>query len=154
MTNHKLDLFLLTYWVYWTEKTEPVFWLFDFTHGWWTEMILDLQVGVIATPDVHSFDLTGREQFIILGCDGLWGVCLSVSAFNLWNSFHFLTYKISLKHAHCEKESFQVFGPSDAIEFVHNLLKVHHNLPFTFDQKIKRNQLLLSKTWFLSEICS
>ncbi|KAK9091399.1 hypothetical protein Sjap_024576 [Stephania japonica] len=32
------------------------------------------KVGVIATPDVHSFDLTGRDSFIILGCDGLWGV--------------------------------------------------------------------------------
>lgn len=33
-----------------------------------------MQVGVIATPDVHSFDLTERDHFIILGCDGLWGV--------------------------------------------------------------------------------
>lgn len=33
-----------------------------------------LQVGVVATPDIHSFDLTERDQFIILGCDGLWGV--------------------------------------------------------------------------------
>ncbi|XP_031374557.1 probable protein phosphatase 2C 8 isoform X1 [Punica granatum] len=49
----------------------------------------DLQFGVVATPDVHSFDITGREHFIILGCDGLWGV----------------------------------FGPSDAVEFVHKLLK-------------------------------
>ncbi|XP_015575427.1 probable protein phosphatase 2C 8 isoform X3 [Ricinus communis] len=32
------------------------------------------RVGVIATPDIHSFDLTDREHFIILGCDGLWGV--------------------------------------------------------------------------------
>ncbi|GER32397.1 protein phosphatase 2C family protein [Striga asiatica] len=32
------------------------------------------KVGVIATPDVHSFDLTERDQFIILACDGLWGV--------------------------------------------------------------------------------
>ncbi|XP_015575426.1 probable protein phosphatase 2C 8 isoform X2 [Ricinus communis] len=32
------------------------------------------KVGVIATPDIHSFDLTDREHFIILGCDGLWGV--------------------------------------------------------------------------------
>ncbi|KAM7268250.1 hypothetical protein ACFE04_010416 [Oxalis oulophora] len=32
------------------------------------------KVGVIATPDIHSFEITGREQFIILGCDGLWGV--------------------------------------------------------------------------------
>jgi serine/threonine protein phosphatase PrpC len=36
----------------------------------------DLQVGVVATPDIHSFDLTNREHFIILGCDGLWGVCV------------------------------------------------------------------------------
>ncbi|KAG8387999.1 hypothetical protein BUALT_Bualt02G0079500 [Buddleja alternifolia] len=53
------------------------------------------KVGVVATPDVHSFDLTERDQFIILGCDGLWGV----------------------------------FGPSDAVEFVHKLLK--ENLPVT-----------------------
>ncbi|KAI4350971.1 hypothetical protein L6164_005373 [Bauhinia variegata] len=32
------------------------------------------KVGVVAIPDIHSFDLTDREQFIILGCDGLWGV--------------------------------------------------------------------------------
>lgn len=32
------------------------------------------KVGVIATPDVHSFELTDRDRFIILGCDGLWGV--------------------------------------------------------------------------------
>ncbi|KAL3512210.1 hypothetical protein ACH5RR_024927 [Cinchona calisaya] len=32
------------------------------------------KVGVVATPDVHSFDLTERDHFIILGCDGLWGV--------------------------------------------------------------------------------
>lgn len=32
------------------------------------------KVGVIATPDVHSFELTEREHFLILGCDGLWGV--------------------------------------------------------------------------------
>ncbi|KAL7152959.1 hypothetical protein ABFS83_04G133400 [Erythranthe nasuta] len=47
------------------------------------------KVGVIAIPDVHSFDLTERDHFIILGCDGLWGV----------------------------------FGPSDAVDFVHKLLK-------------------------------
>ncbi|XP_068641710.1 probable protein phosphatase 2C 8 [Aristolochia californica] len=47
------------------------------------------KVGVIATPDVHSFELTEREHFIILGCDGLWGV----------------------------------FGASDAVEFVDELLK-------------------------------
>ncbi|MQM10261.1 hypothetical protein Taro_043153 [Colocasia esculenta] len=46
-------------------------------------------VGVIATPEVHSFDLTGREKFIILGCDGLW----------------------------------EVFGPSDAVDFVHKHLQ-------------------------------
>uniref|UniRef100_A0A1D1XT40 protein-serine/threonine phosphatase n=1 Tax=Anthurium amnicola TaxID=1678845 RepID=A0A1D1XT40_9ARAE len=47
------------------------------------------KVGVIATPDIYSFDLTGREKFIILGCDGLWGV----------------------------------FGPSDAVDFVHKHLQ-------------------------------
>ncbi|KAK9115066.1 hypothetical protein Syun_021863 [Stephania yunnanensis] len=34
------------------------------------------KVGVIVTPDVHSFDLTERDSFIILGCDGLWGYVL------------------------------------------------------------------------------
>ncbi|GFP94637.1 probable protein phosphatase 2c 8 [Phtheirospermum japonicum] len=47
------------------------------------------KVGVVAVPDVHSFDLTERDHFVILGCDGLWGV----------------------------------FGPSDAVDFVHKLLK-------------------------------
>lgn len=51
--------------------------------------ICQLQVGVVATPDIHSFSLTERDKFIILGCDGLWGV----------------------------------FGASDAVEFVHKLLK-------------------------------
>ncbi|KAJ3709317.1 hypothetical protein LUZ61_013022 [Rhynchospora tenuis] len=32
------------------------------------------KVGVISTPDIHSFELTEKDQFIILGCDGLWGV--------------------------------------------------------------------------------
>ncbi|XP_078431079.1 protein phosphatase 2C family protein isoform X2 [Wolffia australiana] len=32
------------------------------------------KVGVIATPDIHSFELTGRERFLILACDGLWEV--------------------------------------------------------------------------------
>ncbi|XP_047944886.1 probable protein phosphatase 2C 8 isoform X1 [Salvia hispanica] len=32
------------------------------------------KVGVSAIPDVHSFDLTERDYFMILGCDGLWGV--------------------------------------------------------------------------------
>ncbi|KAJ7970320.1 Protein phosphatase 2C family protein [Quillaja saponaria] len=53
------------------------------------------KVGVVATPDIHSFDLTDREHFLILGCDGLWGV----------------------------------FGPSDAVNFVHKLLK--EGLPAT-----------------------
>lgn len=38
-----------------------------------------MQVGLVATPDIHSFDLTDRDNFIILGCDGLWGVCLFLS---------------------------------------------------------------------------
>lgn len=32
------------------------------------------KVGLIATPDVHSFEVTKKDNFIILGCDGLWGV--------------------------------------------------------------------------------
>ncbi|GAU41098.1 hypothetical protein TSUD_139670 [Trifolium subterraneum] len=32
------------------------------------------KVGLVATPDIHSFDLTDKDHFIILGCDGLWGV--------------------------------------------------------------------------------
>ncbi|CAO2818123.1 unnamed protein product [Amaranthus hypochondriacus] len=47
------------------------------------------KVGVIATPDIQSFDITHNEHFIILGCDGLWGV----------------------------------FGPNDAVEFVHKMLQ-------------------------------
>lgn len=30
--------------------------------------------GVVATPDIHSFEVTERDHFIILGCDGLWGL--------------------------------------------------------------------------------
>ncbi|KAK7380067.1 hypothetical protein VNO78_32443 [Psophocarpus tetragonolobus] len=32
------------------------------------------KVGVVATPDLYSFEVTNTEHFIILGCDGLWGV--------------------------------------------------------------------------------
>lgn len=38
-----------------------------------------VQVGVISTPDIHSFELTERDQFVILGCDGLWGVLIYFS---------------------------------------------------------------------------
>lgn len=53
------------------------------------------KVGVTAVPDIQSFDVTEREHFIILGCDGLWGV----------------------------------FGPNDAVDFVHKLL--NEGLPVT-----------------------
>lgn len=43
----------------------------------------ELQFGVVATPDIHSFELTNREEFIILGCDGLWGVCLLLKVLKL-----------------------------------------------------------------------
>ncbi|KAH9616812.1 hypothetical protein KSS87_007699 [Heliosperma pusillum] len=33
-----------------------------------------IEVGVVAVPDIQSFDITQREHFIILGSDGLWGV--------------------------------------------------------------------------------
>ncbi|GAA0185829.1 protein phosphatase [Lithospermum erythrorhizon] len=32
------------------------------------------KIGVVATPDIHSFVLTERDNFVVLGCDGLWGV--------------------------------------------------------------------------------
>ncbi|CAM6099377.1 unnamed protein product [Calypogeia fissa] len=32
------------------------------------------KAGVIAVPDIHVFELSEREHFLILGCDGLWGV--------------------------------------------------------------------------------
>ncbi|GJM99102.1 hypothetical protein PR202_ga16170 [Eleusine coracana subsp. coracana] len=37
-------------------------------------VIFLILVGLIATPDVHSFELTKKDHFVILGCDGLWGV--------------------------------------------------------------------------------
>lgn len=46
------------------------------TLNWYLKEVHKLQVGVVATPDIHSFDVTDKEHFIILGCDGLWGVCL------------------------------------------------------------------------------
>ncbi|XP_024030345.1 probable protein phosphatase 2C 8 isoform X4 [Morus notabilis] len=65
------------------------------------------KVGVVATPDIHSFDLTDREHFLILGCDGLWGV----------------------------------FGPSDAVDFVHKLLK--EGLPVaTVSRRLVREAVL------------
>jgi integrin-linked kinase-associated serine/threonine phosphatase 2C len=30
--------------------------------------------GMIATPDVHAFELIPRDHFLLLGCDGFWGV--------------------------------------------------------------------------------
>ncbi|GBG74145.1 hypothetical protein CBR_g17858 [Chara braunii] len=32
------------------------------------------KVGVSAAPDVHAFKITERERFMVLGCDGFWGV--------------------------------------------------------------------------------
>ncbi|XP_014504454.1 probable protein phosphatase 2C 8 isoform X1 [Vigna radiata var. radiata] len=32
------------------------------------------KVGLVASPDVYTFEVTDTEHFIILGCDGLWGV--------------------------------------------------------------------------------
>ncbi|KAG4991952.1 hypothetical protein AAZX31_09G162300 [Glycine max] len=32
------------------------------------------KVGVVATPDIYNFEVNNTEHFIILGCDGLWGV--------------------------------------------------------------------------------
>ncbi|KAL9324452.1 hypothetical protein ACSQ67_009309 [Phaseolus vulgaris] len=32
------------------------------------------KVGLVASPDVYTFEVTNTEHFIILGCDGLWGV--------------------------------------------------------------------------------
>ena len=51
---------------------ELVDWHFYIMHHF--NEICQLQVGVVATPDIHSFNLTERDKFIILGCDGLWGV--------------------------------------------------------------------------------
>ncbi len=31
-----------------------------------------MQVGCSATPDVTAFELTPRDQFLLLGCDGFW----------------------------------------------------------------------------------
>ncbi|KAJ6868481.1 protein phosphatase 2C 8 [Populus alba x Populus x berolinensis] len=45
------------------------------------------KVGVVATPDIHSFDLTDREHFIILGCDGLWGYLDQVMLLNLFRNY-------------------------------------------------------------------
>lgn len=72
----------------------PYFSFSSLTNGWlilynimnfYLRGLYKMQVGVIATPDIHSFDLTQREHFIILGCDGLWGVFL-----RLINSFKLL----------------------------------------------------------------
>ena len=89
-----------------------------------------LQVGVVATPDIHSFDLTERDNFIILGCDGLWGVPLLLTLFCVLNLSMFI--RDLLRWSIFSKFNtelvrlcvFQVFGPGDAVEFVHKLLKV------------------------------
>lgn len=33
-----------------------------------------LKQWVIGRPDVNTFDLDGTEEYLILGCDGLWDV--------------------------------------------------------------------------------
>lgn len=38
------------------------------THIW-----ICMQAGCCCTPDVAAFELTERDQFLILGCDGFWG---------------------------------------------------------------------------------
>lgn len=55
---------------YWTEKKAILFIDVLMEH-----LSIIMQVGLIATPDVHSFELTKKDRFVILGCDGLWGVC-------------------------------------------------------------------------------
>ncbi|KAL9676484.1 hypothetical protein QQ045_004698 [Rhodiola kirilowii] len=40
------------------------------------------KVGVVAIPDIHSFEVFVRDQFIIFGCDGLWGVFGPIDAVN------------------------------------------------------------------------
>lgn len=54
---------------YWTEKKAILFIDVFMEH-----LSIIMQVGLIATPDVHSFELTKKDRFVILGCDGLWGV--------------------------------------------------------------------------------
>lgn len=82
--------------------------------------------GVSATPDIHAFELTERENFMILGCDGLWEVSkLFVCGFAvLYKNISFCLY-ISKFAAHTQCNRFQVFGPSDAVGFVQKLLKVN-----------------------------
>jgi integrin-linked kinase-associated serine/threonine phosphatase 2C len=85
-----------------------------------------MQVGLIATPDVHSFELTKKDNFILLGCDGLWGVC----PFILLCYINFFPHLDSFNHIYDEPNLHvsQVFGPSDAVEFVQKQLKVLSNL--------------------------
>ncbi|KAH7316074.1 hypothetical protein KP509_21G077400 [Ceratopteris richardii] len=44
------------------------------------------KVGVSAVPDVNSFEISERERFMILGCDGLWGVFGPSDAVDFVNS--------------------------------------------------------------------
>eukprot|EP00850_Spirogloea_muscicola_P013260 SM000089S23816 [mRNA] locus=s89:131722:136118:- [translate_table: standard] len=41
------------------------------------------KLGVTAIPDIHVFELTPQEHFLILGCDGLWGVLSPEDAVDL-----------------------------------------------------------------------
>lgn len=52
-----------------------------------------LQLGVVANPDIHSFDLTEREHFLILGCDGLWGVCIYIFTVSIFTMTHLFLWK-------------------------------------------------------------
>ncbi|KAG5143332.1 hypothetical protein JHK82_019027 [Glycine max] len=44
-------------------------------------------MGVVATPDIHNFEVIDIEYFIILGCDGLWGVFGSSEAIDFVQKF-------------------------------------------------------------------
>jgi len=89
-----------------------------------------LQVGLVASPDVYTFEVTNTEHFIILGCDGLWGVCHFVSHRHSFT--HFAGLNLLFLNEYDVLFMYQVFGPSDAVDFVQKLLNVRACYIFSY----------------------
>jgi len=63
--------------------------------------------GVISTPDIARFPLTGLESFLLLGCDGLWNVFTADDAVNFVHN----QLKVSSIYSRCALKSSRLKSP-------------------------------------------